>query len=64
MVNSNRVKGLIVENGYSMSEVAELLGISTASLNRRLKKGVFKSNEIDILIKELKITDPMPIFFA
>lgn len=64
MVNSNKVKGLIVENGYSMSEIADYLGISTTSLNRRLKKGVFNSNEIDILIEKLHITDPMPIFFA
>ncbi len=64
MVNSNKIKGLIVENGYSMSEMAELLGMSTASLNRRLKKGVFKSNEIDILIEKLHINDPMPVFFA
>lgn len=64
MVNSNKVKGLIVENGYSMSEIADYLGISTTSLHRRLKKGVFNSNEIDILIDKLHITDPMPIFFA
>lgn len=64
MVNSNKVKGLIVENGYSMSEMAEFLGMSPASLNRRLKKGVFKSNEIAVLIEKLHIDDPVPVFFA
>jgi hypothetical protein len=29
-----------------------------------MKKGVFGLNEIEIIIKELDIDDPRPIFFA
>lgn len=64
MVNTAKVRGLIVENGYKMSDVASFLGISQASLHRRLEKGIFKSDEIEILIERLHIADPMAVFFT
>lgn len=36
MVNTNMLKGKIVENGMSVAEVAKAIGISTASLYRKI----------------------------
>ena len=36
MVNTNMLKGKIVENGLSVADVAKAIGISTASMYRKI----------------------------
>lgn len=64
MVNSNKLKGLIVSNGLTQKDIAEKLGMTPKTFSLKLKKGVFGSDEIEIMIKLLDISDPVPIFFA
>lgn len=64
MVNANELKAEFVRNGYTQKDVAIKLGISSRSLSNKLKKGIFKSKEIEQLIDILNIKKPMPIFFA
>lgn len=64
MVDTNRLKGIIVQNGKSQEDVAYHLGISPKTFYLHMKKGVFGSDEIEGMIDYLNIEDPMAIFFA
>lgn len=58
MINQDKLKAKIIENGYSREKIAEILGISPTSLNYKLnEKRQFKANEILILGKILKISN-------
>ena len=64
MINTNRLLGIFAENRKTKSEVAKLLGMSPKTLGERLNKGVFGSDEIEKMIEEFHIEDPMSIFFV
>lgn len=64
MIKTNELKGIIVANGLSMVDVANELKLAPASFYAKMKKGVFKSNEIEQMIELLNIKDPINIFFA
>ena len=58
MINKDKLKAKITENGYSREKIAEILGISPTSLNYKLHENRhFKAKEILILGKVLKIKD-------
>lgn len=58
VINTNRLKGLIVEKGYSQSEIAKRIGITPKTFYTKMDKGVFNSNEIDVIIHILSIKNP------
>lgn len=64
MIGTNELKGIIVKNGLTQSDVANLIGITPKTFYEKMKIGVFGSDEIQIMIDELHIDDPMSIFFA
>lgn len=64
MVDTNKLKGLIVENGKTQGEVARYIGITPKTFYNRMAKKVFGSDEIEKMIEYLNIEDPVPIFFA
>lgn len=64
MVDTNRLKGVIVQNGKTQGDVAERIGITPKTFYAKMKKGVFGSDEIEKMIDFLNIDDPMQIFFA
>lgn len=64
MIKTNKLKGLIVENGYTQSDIAKAIGISPKTFYEKMKRGVFTSDEIQIMIKKLGIKNPSSIFFA
>ena len=64
MVDTNRLKGVIVQNGKTQGDVAECIGITPKTFYAKMIKGVFGSDEIEKLIDFLNIDDPMQIFFA
>ena len=64
MVDTNRLKSVLVLNGTTGEAVAKELGMSSKTFYLRMKKGVFGSDEIEKMIDLLNIEDPMPIFFA
>ena len=64
MVDTNKLKGVIVENQKTQEDVAEYLGMSRKTFYLRMKNKVFGSDEIEKMISYLKIDDPIPIFFA
>lgn len=64
MIKTNELRGVIAKNGYSQSDVAGMIGITSKTFYEKMKNGVFGSNEIQIMIDRLHIEDPVSIFFA
>lgn len=64
MINTNKLKAKIVENGMTQEKVAKQLGIAPKTFYTKMKKGVFGSDEIDQMIELLKINNPNEYFFT
>ena len=64
MVDTNRLKGLIVQNQKTQEDVARYIGITPKTFYLKMKKGVFGTDEVEKIIEYLNIDDPTPIFFA
>ena len=63
MINVNKLKGKIVEEGKTQGDVAKALNITQKTFYEKMKKGIFGSDEIEIMIRFLNIDEPMSIFF-
>lgn len=64
MIRTDELRGIIAKNGLSQSDVALKIGITPKTFYEKMKNGIFGSNEIQIMIDELHIDDPVSIFFA
>ncbi len=64
MILVNELKGKIVAKGLTMQDVAKELDITPKTFYTKMNKGVFGSDEIEIMIDLLEIDNPMEIFFA
>ena len=64
MVNTKALHGLVVASGLTLTDLAKMIDVAPATLYRKMKKGVFGSDEIQKMIDGLDIKDPMAIFFA
>ncbi len=67
MVNVNKLKGRFVENGKSVSDIANEIGIDPATLYRKLSNpGLITLREADAIAKCLKLSaeDAVAIFFS
>ena len=64
MIDTNKLRGIIAENGLSQKDVAIAIGVTPKTFYEKMSKGVFGSDEIDVMIDYLHITDPATIFFA
>ena len=68
VVNTNKLKGKIVECGLNISELAELIGIDKATLYRKINANgqTITIKEADMISKELKLSkeEVNDIFFS
>ena len=65
MFNRRKLQAQMVLKGYNVSQVAEMLGINSATMYRKLgNDGDFSRTEINQLIDILDIEDIRGIFFA
>lgn len=64
MVNTNLLRGKIAEKGKSQAEIAKAIGITPKTFYNKMNKGIFGSDEIEIMMSELDIENPFEIFFA
>ena len=64
MIDVDSLKAEIVRNRKTQKDVAKLIGVTPKTFYEKMSKGVFGSDEIEIMIKELNIKDPISIFFA
>ena len=64
MIRTDLLRGEIARAGITQTELAARLGITYKTFACKMKKGIFNSDEIDAMIDELKIENPVQIFFA
>lgn len=64
MVKTNELKAVMVREGKSQKDVAKACNITPKTFYLKMKKGIFGSNEIEIMMEYLHIDNPMDIFFA
>jgi len=68
MINVNKLKGKIVENGMTISELAKRIGIDRSTLYRKLNNNgeTFTIKEANLICRELKLTseEATAIFFT
>lgn len=64
MVNTAKLRGIIAENGKNQCDIAKMLDITPKTFYLKMKKGIFGSDEIQIMIENLNIENPIEIFFA
>lgn len=64
MIKTDKLRGIIAENGFSQTDVAKEIGITPKTFYEKMKIGVFGSDEIQKMILMLDIRDPISIFFA
>lgn len=64
MIKTDELRGIIAKNNVSQARVAAEIGIAPKTFYEKMNKGVFGSDEIEIMIRFLNIKDPISIFFA
>ena len=63
MIDAPKLRGLIVEHGYSQKDVAQYIGVTAKTFYAKMKTGKFYLNELDKIVELLGIDDPTPVFF-
>lgn len=66
MVNTRKLRGIMVEKGYSQKEISDALGIHFSTLYRKLKSGDdFTIGETNKLVEILSLSrdETLNIFF-
>lgn len=64
MVNTKKLRGIMAEQGKTGMDMAKVIGKTPKTFYAKMKSGVFDSDEIQALVANLKIVNPMEIFFA
>jgi DNA-binding XRE family transcriptional regulator len=64
MIRTDELRGIIAKRGMSQRKVADAIGITEKTFYEKMKKGVFRSDEIEKMISLLEIPNPSDIFFA
>ena len=64
MIATEKLRGIIAEQGLSQRQVAKQLGMTEKTFYAKMKKGVFGTDEVDQMIAHLGIENPAEIFFA
>ena len=64
MIDVNKLRGKMAEKGRSGLDMAKVIRKTPKTFYTKMKAGVFDSDEIEAIVKDLEIEDPMAIFFA
>lgn len=64
MIQVNLLKGIIASKGLSQRRLAIQMNMTDKTFYAKMKRGIFNSDEIGMMIKILEIQNPMEIFFA
>ena len=64
MLDRNALRAEFARNGMTQKDIAKMLGISEKTFISRMKKGVFGTDEVEIMVDKLNIKNWQEIFFA
>ena len=59
MIKTDELRGIIAKKGLSQTDVAKMIGVTPKTFYEKMKNGVFGSDEIQIMIDELHIDNPI-----
>lgn len=55
-MNTQKLKGLIIERGYTQRKLAKLIGVSEATMYSKMQKGIFGTDEATHIMNILHIS--------
>ena len=64
MIDVNKLRGKMAEKGRSGLYMAKVIKKTPKTFYAKMKAGVFDSDEIEAMVRDLDIENPMEIFFA
>ncbi len=64
MLNKNLLRAAMARNGYNQKQLCAEIKMAQPTFSRKLRKGVFGTDEVEAICKVLLIEDPVPIFLA
>ena len=64
MINANKLRAKIVEQGMTQAQVAQEMGMSAKTFSVKMNNGKFGLDEAEKMIKILNISEPEKYFFA
>ena len=64
IMKTDKLRGIIAEKNLHQTDVAKMLGVSNKTFYEKMKRGVFRNDEIAIMAKELGIKDVADIFLT
>jgi predicted transcriptional regulator len=64
VIRCDLLRGKFAEKGYSQSQIAKMLGITPKTFYDKMKRGVFRSDEMQKMVDFVGIQNPIEIFFA
>ena len=64
MINVNKLKGCMAEKGRNGQDMAKVIGKTPKTFYSKMKAGVFDSDEIEAMVRDLEIKNPVEIFFT
>lgn len=63
MIDTDELRGIIAKKGLYQTDVAKFIGITPKTFYDKMKKGIFGSDEMEMMIEYLEIEFPEEIFF-
>lgn len=64
MLNRNLLKAAMAARGYNQKRLCEAIKMPEPTFSRKLKRGVFGTDEVMSMCNVLGIEEPTPIFLA
>lgn len=64
MMNTNLLKAEIVKNGLTQKEFCKSIKMAQSTFIRKIRKGVFNTDEIERMVNVLNLKRPEQIFFG
>lgn len=61
-MDTAKLRGIIAERGYSQKDVARRLGMTDKTFYRKMRNGVFRTDEATKMVEFLHIDNPAAIF--
>ena len=64
MIDVNKLRGRMAEKNRNGRDMAKVIGKTPKTFYSKMKAGVFDSDEIEAMVRDLEIQNPIEIFFA
>ena len=64
MIDVNKLRGRMAEKNRNGRDMARVIGKTPKTFYSKMKAGVFDSDEIEAMVRDLDIQNPLEIFFA